>query len=53
MRLIKRQFYVINKFIIKIIGEDIIKFFILSNKIVRIEEVIYAPEYNFNLIFLN
>jgi len=53
MRLIKRQFYVTNKFIIKIIGEGIIKLFIPSDKIVRIEGIIYAPEYNFNLIFLS
>jgi len=53
MRLIKRQFYVANKYIIKAIGENIIKLFILNNKIVRIEGIIYAPEYNFNLIFLN
>jgi len=34
MRLIKRQFYVTNKFIIKIIGENIIKFFIPNDKII-------------------
>jgi len=53
MRPIKRQFYVINKFIIKIIGEGIIKLFIPNNKVVQIEKIIYAPKYNFNLIFLN
>jgi len=29
------------------------KFFISSDKIVRIEEIIYALKYNFNLIFLD
>jgi len=42
MRLIKRQFYVINKFIIKVIGEGIIKLFISNDKIVRIEKIIYV-----------
>jgi len=53
MRPIKRQFYVTNKFIIKVIGENIIKLFIPNDKIVRIKGIIYAPEYDFNLIFLN
>jgi len=53
MRLIKRQFYVINRFIIKIIGENIIKLFIPNDKIIQIEEIIYVLEYNFNLIFLD
>jgi len=41
-----------NKFTIEITGEGIVKFFIPNNKIVRIEGVIYAPKYDFNLIFL-
>ncbi len=53
MRPIKRQFFIINKFIIKIIGEGIIKNFILINNIVRIEKVIYILKYDFKLAFLN
>jgi len=44
---------VANKFIIKIIGENTIKLSISSDKVVQIEGIIYAPEYDFNLIFLN
>jgi len=52
IRLIKRRFFVINEFTIEIINKNIIKLFISINNIVRIEKVIYALNYNFNLILL-
>ena len=35
------------------INEGIVKLFTPTNSVVRIEEVIYAPECNFNLISLS
>jgi len=52
MRLIKRRFFIADGFIIEAIGKNIIKLFISTNNIVRIEGVIYAPNCNFNLILL-
>jgi len=53
MKLIKRQFFVTNKSIIEAVGEGAVKFLIPNNDIVRIEKIIYAPDYDFNLILLD
>jgi len=52
MRLIKRRFFIVNGFIIEAIDKGTVKNFISINNIVRIEEVIYALNCNFNLILL-
>jgi len=52
MRLIKRRFFIKNEFTIEIIGKNTVKLFILINNIVRIERIIYVPNYNFNFILL-
>jgi len=43
---------VANKFIIEVIGEDVIKLSTPNNGVVRIEKIIYAPDCDFNLILL-